>query len=131
MTKKAITTQEAPAAIGPYSQAVQLGGWVYCSGQIPIDPDTGELVGRGDLRQQTGQVMHNLVAVLAAAGAALEDVVKATVYLTDMNDFTAFNEVYGSYFEGTTPPARACVAVAALPKGASVEIDFIVKLDEK
>lgn len=131
MTKKAITTQEAPAAIGPYSQAVQLGGWVYCSGQIPIDPDTGELVGRGDLRQQTGQVMHNLVAVLAAAGAALEDVVKATVYLTDMNDFAAFNEVYGPYFEGTTPPARACVAVAALPKGASVEIDFIVKLDEK
>lgn len=131
MTKKAITTQEAPAAIGHYSQAVQSGGWVYCSGQIPIDPDTGELVGRGDLRRQTGQVMRNLVALVSAAGAALDDVVKVTVYLTDMNDFAAFDEVYGSYFEGTTPPARACVAVAALPKGASVEIDFVVKLDEK
>ncbi|MEM7138314.1 MAG: Rid family detoxifying hydrolase [Myxococcota bacterium] len=124
MANKRIETAGAPAAIGPYSQAVEVGGWIFCSGQIPLDPKTGSMAGPADVRTQTQQVLANLDAVLAAAGASKADVAKATVYLVDMNEFSKMNEVYAAYFEGLTPPARACVEVAALPKGARVEIDF-------
>jgi 2-iminobutanoate/2-iminopropanoate deaminase len=122
-SKQVITTEHAPRAIGPYSQAVRAGDLVFASGQIPLDPSTGELV-QGDIEAQTRQVMKNLAAVLAAAGATWDDVVRTTIYLTDLTHFTAVNRVYGEHF-GSAPPARATVQVAALPKGASVEIDAI------
>jgi 2-iminobutanoate/2-iminopropanoate deaminase len=120
-----VLTPHAPAAIGPYSQAVQIGNELYCSGQIPIDPETGELV-QGDISAQTERVLQNLGAVLCAAGCHFADVVKATVFLVDMNDFAAVNAVYDRYL-GATKPARSTVAVAALPRGARVEIDCIAK----
>lgn len=120
---KVITTDQAPAAIGPYSQAVQAGGLLFCSGQIPLDPATNELVS-GDIRLETRQVMENLQGVLQAAGCDFGQVVRTTIYLVDMADFPAVNEVYGGYFSGQKP-ARATVAVAALPKGARVEIDAL------
>jgi 2-iminobutanoate/2-iminopropanoate deaminase len=121
-----VATPDAPKAIGPYSQAVTVpaGRLVFCSGQIPIDPETGELCGAGDVRQETHRVMQNLEAVLRAAGASLATVVKTTVYLVDLGDFSAMNETYGSYF-AKNPPARATVQVAALPRAARVEIDAI------
>lgn len=112
----------APAAIGPYSQAVALGGLVFSSGQIPLLPETGELL-QGGVKEQTELVIRNLKAVLDAAGCALSDVVKTTCFLTDMQDFAAFNEVYAAHFVGK--PARSCVAVRALPKGALVEIEAV------
>ncbi len=121
-----ITTDKAPAAIGPYSQAVKSNGLLFCSGQIPLSPETGEMVS-GDIRQETEQVMKNLGAVLAAAGTGFDRVLKATIYLVDMADFPQVNEVYGSYFSGAKP-ARATVAVAALPRGAQVEIDAVAEL---
>jgi len=119
----------APRAIGPYSQAVVRAGWVFCSGQIPLDPATGEMVGAGDVRLQARQVMRNLGGVLEAAGATFADVVKTTIFLTDLADFAAVNEVYGAFF-GAEPPARATVQVAGLPRGALVEIDAIAHLPE-
>ena len=121
-----IKTDQAPGAIGPYSQAVAVDGWVFCSGQIPIDPTTGELVS-GDIAAQTDQVLKNVAAVLAAAGGALSDVVKTTVFLADMGDFAAMNEVYARHF-GDHRPARAAVAVRTLPKNVSVEIEAIARL---
>ena len=121
--KQAITSQEAPAAIGPYSQAVRAGALVFLSGQIPLDPATGQLVS-GDITAQTVRVMKNLEAVLAAAGCATSDVVRTTIYLTDLGHFAAVNEAYGKFFEAPFP-ARATVQVAALPRGAQVEIDAI------
>lgn len=118
-----VLTPHAPAAIGPYSQAVQIGHELYCSGQIPLDPESGELI-EGDVAAQTQRVLENLGAVLCAAGCHFADVIKTTVYLVDMNDFTAMNGVYERYF-GATKPARSTVAVAALPRGARVEIDCI------
>jgi len=120
---KIIATDQAPAAIGPYSQAVQANGLLFCSGQIPLDPITGELIS-GDIRLETERVMENLRGVLAAAGCGFEQVVRTTIYLVDMADFPAVNEVYGRYFT-VEKPARATVAVAALPKGARVEIDAV------
>ncbi len=120
-----IHTDHAPAAIGPYSQAMAVGDFVFCSGQIPIDPASGELV-EGDVAIQTDRVMHNLAAVLAAAGCSLADVVKTTVFLSDMGNFTAMNEVYGRHF-GDHRPARATVAVAGLPKAVDVEIEVIAR----
>ena len=120
-----IHTDQAPAAIGPYSQAVAVGNLVFCSGQIPIDPASGELV-EGDVAVQTDQVMRNLAAVLAAAGCSLTDVVKTTVFLSDMGNFVAMNEVYGRHF-GDHRPARATVAVAGLPKAVDVEIEVIAR----
>ena len=120
-----IHTDRAPAAIGPYSQAVAVGDLVFCSGQIPIDPASGELV-EGDVAVQTDQVMRNLAAVLAAAGCSLTDVVKTTVFLSDMGNFVAMNEVYGRHF-GDHRPARATVAVAGLPKAVDVEIEVIAR----
>lgn len=126
--KEIIATDQAPAAIGPYAQAVKTSGTstIYCSGQIPLIPGTGELLD-GDVAAQCKQVMTNLEAVLKAAGAGFPDVVKTTIYLQDMADFAAVNEVYGAYFK-TDPPARATVAVRGLPKGVQVEIDAIAVL---
>jgi 2-iminobutanoate/2-iminopropanoate deaminase len=118
-----IFTPLAPKPIGPYSQAVRHGGQLFCSGQIPIDPQTGEIVA-GDVSAQAERVLGNLEAVLTAAGATFADVVKTTIFLIDMSDFTAVNAVYDKYF-GSAKPARSTVAVAALPKGARIEIDCI------
>jgi 2-iminobutanoate/2-iminopropanoate deaminase len=120
-----VLTPHAPAPVGPYSQAVQIGSELYCSGQIPLDPQTGEIV-EGDIAAQTERVLQNLRAVLCAAGCHLTDVVKTTVFLLDMSDFAAMNEVYDRYF-GASKPARSTVAVAALPRGARVEIDCIAR----
>ena len=121
--KRIISTDTAPAAIGPYSQAVRTENLIFLSGQIPLDPTTGELVS-DDIEEQTRQVIENLQAVLSAAGAELADVVKTTIYLADLADFAKVNAVYGSYFE-SDPPARATVEVARLPKDVKVEIDCI------
>ena len=121
--KEIISTENAPGAIGPYSQAVKTGGMVFCSGQIPIDIATGEFVS-GGVAEQTEQVLKNLSAVLEAAESSLNNVVKTTVFLADMNDFTAMNEVYAKYFS-ENKPARATVQAAGLPRGARVEIDCI------
>ena len=126
MSKTAISTERAPGAIGPYSQAIKVGELVFCSGQIPIDPATGELVG-GGIEKQTAQVMKNLTEVLSAAGATWGDVVKTTIYLTNLADFAVVNQVYGAAV-GSVPPARATVQVAALPKGAAVEIDAVAHI---
>ena len=125
MERRIITTAEAPAAIGPYSQAVRFGELVFLSGQIPLDPATGQMVGDGDVRAEAEQVMENLQAVLAAAGSSFARVLKTTIFLTDLGDFAAVNEIYGKRFEGIEPPARATIQVAALPRGAKVEIEMI------
>lgn len=117
-----VSTDKAPAAIGPYSQAMVVGNLVFTSGQIPIDPATGEMTG-ADIHEQTEQVMKNLGAVLKAAGCDYTDAVKTTCYLSDMNDFVAFNTVYAKYFTGK--PARSCVAVKTLPKNALCEVEVI------
>ncbi len=121
--KTAISTDRAPAAIGPYSQAVQAGGFVFCSGQIPLDPATGGVVD-GGIEAQTRRVLENLAAVLAAAGTGLDRVVKTTVFLANMGEFAAMNAVYAGFFP-TDPPARAAVEVSALPKGVRVEIEAV------
>jgi len=121
-----VQTPHAPAAIGPYSQAVVCDGWVFCSGQIPLDPSTMALVG-GDVAAQTDRVMHNLRAVLEAAGASLQTVVKTTVFLSDMALFGAMNEVYGRHF-GEHRPARATVAVRTLPRSVDVEIECVARV---
>jgi len=120
-----VQTERAPGAIGPYSQAVSVDGWIFCSGQIPIDPSSGDLVA-GDIGTQTDQVLKNLSAVLEAAGASLSRVVKTTVFLKDMADFQGMNEVYARHF-GDHRPARAAVAVRTLPKDVSVEIEAIAR----
>ncbi len=122
MNRQIIHTDQAPAAVGPYSQAVRVGDWVFTAGQIGIDPATGQL--QEGLEAQTRQIMANLQAVLQAAGTSLEAVVKTTIYLTNMADFAQVNAIYGEYFP-QSPPARSTVAVAALPLGALVEIDVV------
>lgn len=129
MTRQPITTPSAPAAIGPYSQAVRSGGWVFLSGQIPLDPATGELV-VGDTEASTRQVFRNLEAVCKAAGGSLEDVVRVGVYLADLNDFAAVNAVMAEVFSPPYP-ARSTIAVSGLPKGARVEVDAIMALGER
>ena len=119
----AISTEKAPAAIGPYSQAIQAGNLLFCSGQIPLDPVSGEVVA-GDVRRQAEQVLENIAAVLSAAGAGFNDVVKTTVFLVEMGDFGAVNEVYGRYFS-EHKPARSTVAVKELPRGVLLEIEVI------
>jgi 2-iminobutanoate/2-iminopropanoate deaminase len=123
--KKTVHTSDAPPAIGPYSQAVEAGGFLFVSGQIPLDPKTGNLV-HGDVRVQTRQVMENAKAILAAAGCGMDRVVRTTIYLKNIGDFAAVNEVYAGYFP-SDPPSRATVEVSSLPKGATVEIDFIAR----
>lgn len=121
--REIVTTEAAPQAIGPYSQAIRIGDFVFTSGQIPIDPQTGAFV-EGGIAEQTEQVLRNLAEVLKAAGTSLEAVVKTTVFLADMDDFAAMNEVYGRYFSNE-PPARSTVQAARLPRDARVEIDVI------
>jgi len=127
--KEIITTENAPGAIGPYSQAIKVENMVFCSGQIPIDPQTGEFVS-DDVAEQTRQVLKNLSAVLEAAGANLNNVVKTTVFLADMNDFAAMNGIYAEFFS-ENKPARATVQAARLPKDARVEIDCIALVESK
>ena len=131
MQRIQVQTSQAPAAIGPYSQAIRCGQFLYASGQIPLDPATGEVVG-SDVQSQTERVMQNIQAVLAEAGSSLDHVVKTTVFLTSMNDFQAMNAVYARYFEGPDrlPPARSTVAVAELPRKVLVEIECIAILGE-
>jgi 2-iminobutanoate/2-iminopropanoate deaminase len=123
LMKKVIRTENAPQAIGPYSQAVEANGFVFVSGQIPLDPKTGNIVA-GDIREQTKRVMENGKAILAEAGCVMSDVVKSTIYLKNIGDFAGVNETYGSYFTAD-PPARATVEVSRLPKDVAVEIDFV------
>jgi reactive intermediate/imine deaminase len=126
MPRQIIRTDHAPKAIGPYSQAVRAGDTLYLSGQIPLDPATGELVG-GDIAEQTRRVFENLKAVLAAGGASFRDVVRVGIYLTDLGNFTAVNDVMKQYF-AEPYPARSTIGVAALPRGAAVEIDVVAVL---
>ncbi len=123
MENKIIKTDDAPQAIGPYSQAVEAGGFVFISGQIPIDPKTGNVI-QVDIKAQARQVMENAKAIVSAAGCGMSQVVKTTIYLKSMTDFNAVNEVYGGYFS-YDPPARATVEVSRLPKDVSVEMDFV------
>jgi 2-iminobutanoate/2-iminopropanoate deaminase len=125
--KKIISTSEAPAAVGPYSQAVRVGSTIYCAGQIPLDPKSGQIV-PGDIGTQTRRVLDNIAAVLRSEGVSLENVAKTTIFLTDLSDFRTVNEIYGSYFKNQ-PPARSTVQVSALPKGANVEIEAIAFAD--
>ena len=123
MTKSLISTDNAPAAVGPYSQAVAANGLVFCSGQIPLDPGTGKLV-TGSIADQTRRCMENLAAVLTEAGSGMDQLVKVNVYLADIEDYVEFNEAYGEFI-GSEAPARAAVAVAGLPKGARVEVECV------
>jgi len=127
MSIKVVSTDKAPAAIGPYSQAVIANGMLYASGQIPLIPATGEVI-EGGVAEQTKQVLDNLSEVVTAAGSSLASVIKVTIYITDMQQFAVVNEVYGTYFSEAYP-ARACVQVSALPKGVEVEMDAIVQLN--
>ena len=126
--KKIISTSEAPAAIGPYSQAVRSGRFLFCSGQIPLDPNSGQIV-PGDIAAQTRRVLDNIAAVLNAERLTFDNVIKTTIFLTDLADFQAVNEIYGSYFK-QAPPARSTVQVSALPKGAKVEIEVVAVAEE-
>lgn len=127
MQKLQISTDQAPAAIGPYSQAIRAGDLVFFSGQIPLDPLSGELVGQ-EIAGQTEQVMKNMAAMLEAAGLSFRHIVKSTIYLVDLADFAVVNEIYGRFF-ADQPPARACVQVAALPREALVEIEWVAAID--
>jgi 2-iminobutanoate/2-iminopropanoate deaminase len=129
--RKIIRTHQAPAPVGPYNQAIAAQGqMVFVAGQIPLNPQTGEIVGDGDITQQTQQVMTNIEAILKAAGASWEDVVKTSVFLTDLENFTAMNQVYARYFPEATAPARACVEVSRLPKDVLVEIECMAVIDQ-
>lgn len=123
MTREIVFTEQAPAAIGPYSQAVRTKDLIFVSGQIPIDPATGQLVS-GDIRAETRQAMQNLKAILTAAGSSLENIVKTTLYISDMDQFAVINEVYAEFF-ADQPPARACVEVARLPRDVGVEVEAV------
>lgn len=124
MEKQEIKTSSAPDPVGPYSQAIKAGELIFCSGQIALDPETGELV-TADIKAETSRVMENLKAVLEAAGSSLDRVVKTTIFVRDIADFSRINSVYASYFSNTVPPARSTVQVAGLPKGAGIEIECI------
>ncbi len=127
---KAITTSSAPAPVGPYNQAVLAGGWLYCSGQIALDPSSNLMVGAGDVKAETRQVLTNLLSVLKAAGAGPKNVVRTTIYLVDLKDFEQVNSIYSEQFQAGISPARACVQVAALPKGGRIEIDCVAWMGE-
>jgi 2-iminobutanoate/2-iminopropanoate deaminase len=129
MSIEAITTERAPAAIGPYSQAIRVGNLVFTAGQIPLEPKTGQVV-LGGIAEQTARVLENLKAILEASGTSLDKVIKSTVYLRDFNDFMAMNAIYGNYLgkNGAAPPARSTVEVSRLPKDALIEIELIAEL---
>ena len=126
---KAIKTSNAPEPVGPYNQAVKVGGFIYCSGQIAIDPVSNEINCLGNIKEETTQVLKNLLAVLKAGGAEPKDVIKTTIYLTDLTNFQTVNSIYSDFFKVDVPPARACVEVSSLPKGVSIEIDCVAFLD--
>ncbi len=128
--KKVIRTDRAPAPVGPYNQAIAVKGkMIFVAGQIPLDPKTGEIVGRGDIVKQTQQVMANIEAILKAAGAGWQNTIKTTVFLSDLENFSPMNQVYAQYFDEETAPARACVEVSRLPKDVLVEIECIAAID--
>ena len=120
-----IKTDQAPEPVGPYNQAIKAGEFIYCSGQIAINPQTNSIDCLGDIEKETTQVLNNLKAVLISGGAIMNDVIKTTIFLTDLNDFQKVNSIYKEFFKGAKTPARACVEVSSLPKGVSVEIDCI------
>jgi 2-iminobutanoate/2-iminopropanoate deaminase len=126
--KKIVATDQAPAAIGPYSQAIQVGEFLFTSGQLPVDPASGEIIA-GGVKEQTDMALANLQAVLAAAGVSLADVIKTTLYIKNMSDFGIINETYGKYFN-SNPPARSCVEVARLPKDVLVEVEAIAIVEK-
>ena len=126
---KVIKTSNAPEPVGPYNQAIKAGNFIYCSGQIAIDPLSNEIPCLGNIEKETTQVLKNLLAVLNAGGAKAEDVIKTTIYLTDLKNFQTVNNIYSEFFDVEAPPARACVEVSALPKGVLIEIDCIAYLD--
>jgi len=127
MSKRRIHSQQAPKPGGPYSQAVESDGWIYVAGQVPIDPETGEWV-TGGIAEQTERVLKNIAAVLEAAGATMKNVMKTTVYLSDLGEFAQMNEVYGDFFDDACPPARATIEAKGLPGGCKVEIDAVAKV---
>lgn len=130
--RRVIRTENAPAPVGPYNQAIAASGqMLFVAGQIPLDPKTGEIVGAGDITLQTQQVMANLEAILKAAGAGWEDVVKTSVFLSDLQNFAAMNQIYAKYFSAEVAPARACVEVSRLPKDVLVEIECIAVVETK
>ena len=130
-TLKPIETKSAPKPVGPYNQAVLVENWLYCSGQIALDPATGEMIGNGNIEEETRQVLKNLIAVVEAAGGDNTNVIRTTIYLTDLNDFAKVNKIYSETFDNSISPARACVEVSNLPKGGKVEIDCIAWLGKK
>ena len=129
MSKKVIRTEKAPAPVGPYNQAIASGQMLFVAGQIPLDPQSGEIIGAGDITAQTKQVMSNIEAILTEAGANWNNVVKTSVFLTDLGNFSAMNQIYAQYFAEDTAPARACVEVSRLPKDVLVEIECIAAID--
>ena len=126
-----IETKFAPKPVGPYSQAILIENWLYCSGQIALDPSTGAMIGDGNIEEETKQVLQNLMAVVEAAGGKSSNVIRTTIYLTDLNDFAKVNAIYAEIFNETVSPARACVEVSNLPKGGKIEIDCIAWLGDK
>jgi len=128
LSKTAIETNLAPSPVGPYEQAILAGGWLYCSGQIALDPSSGTIVGDGNVEEETKQVLRNLLAVLNEAGAKPSNVIKTTIYLVNLNDFNKVNKIYSDFFQNEISPARACIEVSALPKGVLVEIDCVAWL---
>ena len=128
---KPIQTKSAPNPVGPYNQAVLVENWLYCSGQIALDPETGELIGDGNIEEETKQVLKNLISVVEAAGGKSSNVIRTTIYLTDLNDFAKVNAIYAETFNESVSPARACVEVSNLPKGGKIEIDCIAWLGKK
>ena len=129
-TLEPIETNSAPKPVGPYNQAVLVENWLYCSGQIALDPVTGEMIGNGNIEAETKQVLNNLLAVVEAAGGKNSNVIRTTIYLTNLNDFTKVNKIYAETFDNEISPARACVEVSNLPKGGKIEIDCIAWLGE-
>ena len=130
-TLEPIETNSAPKPVGPYNQAVLVENWLYCSGQIALDPVSGEMVGNGNIENETRQVLNNLLAVVEAAGGKNSNVIRTTIYLTSLNDFTKVNKIYAEIFDQEVSPARACVEVSNLPKGGKIEIDCIAWLENK
>ena len=128
-SSKVIKTSKAPDPVGPYNQAIKAGNFIYCSGQIAIDPISNKINCLGNIEKETTQVLKNLLAVLNAGGAKAEDVIKTTIYLTDLKNFQTVNAIYSDFFKVETPPARACVEVSSLPKGVQIEIDCVAFLD--
>ena len=126
-----IETNSAPKPVGPYNQAVLVENWLYCSGQIALDPSTGVMIGNGNIEEETRQVLKNLMAVVEAAGGESSNVIRTTIYLTDLNDFAKVNAIYAETFGGSASPARACVEVSNLPKGGKIEVDCIAWLEKK